>query len=69
MGASVAGAGGMPGMGQVPPGLMEALLSDPAMMAALQDPDVMACLQDPSKLATNPKAAALFAKLQGMFGK
>lgn len=69
------GMGGMPGMPQMPPGFMEALLSDPELMEALQEPGMMAKLQglmsNPAEIAniTDPKLKNLVAKLSGLAGK
>ncbi|CUG89536.1 Hsc70-interacting protein, putative [Bodo saltans] len=48
-----AGAGGFPGAGGIPPG-MEALFSDPEIVAAMQDPEVAPKL---AQLMSNPAAA------------
>jgi len=71
-----AGMGGMPGgMPQMPPGFLEALMSDPELMAAIQEPGMMEKLQElmsnPSKREnlTDPKLQSLMAKMAGLFGK
>jgi len=70
-----ASAGGMPGMGGIPPELLGALMSDPELMTAFQDPEIMTALQDVmsnpanmAKYSSNPKVQNLIAKMTSKFG-
>ena len=72
------GMGGMPGMGgggggmpNIPPELLQAIMSDPELMQAMQKPKVMAalqeCMSNPAaigKYASDPEFQSIISKLQ-----
>ena len=77
-GGGFPGAGGFPGGGgmpNIPPELMQKVMSDPSLMAAMQNPRVMAalqdCMQNPAnfmKYQNDPEIMNLVTKLSGMVG-
>jgi suppressor of tumorigenicity protein 13 len=65
------GMGGGGGMPNIPPELLQAIMSDPELMQAMQKPKVMAalqeCMSNPAaigKYASDPEFQSIISKLQ-----